>query len=432
MDYKVNERYFERVLDIKKATDDLNEEQATQYLTSITNSEDDIIRFIFAGYLHAMESGAKIANVVLDMTYETLPNIIPATTALAYLQKKQGYDNQENAELTMKTLAAYLTLMAVNNHRAKIQVNKRASKRREKAPELWSYIYYLRINNKRDSDFLPPVIEGINTIPVDINNGFTVDINSLIGAYKRVTGVGLDDYGFTNLVIDFSDRIFEVPDELIEEQENDNGSRYSLNSLRKLITEIEDKINKGEPTTRLEEQLLDNATVVRDFLVLAKKREINLDLSVDNDQELRTALVVLGALRQEEGVGEEYIVQELEKTSGAYFLFTMINLLDDSGLSVDPVLDDGSNHLVISASEQGEEEKATFDTFEAMNRVKDKFFNIKTISPYQLGIKGAKPHETTRAIGVNTYEFIEIFKEEFVRRFLEETEVEETATKKGK
>lgn len=420
MKYVTNERYFERVLEIKTATDDLNEEQAAQYLISITNSDDDIIRGIFAGYLHAMESGAVIAKVELDMTYETLPNVMLATTALAYLQKKQGYDNQENAELTMKTLAAYLTLMAVNNHRAKIQVNKRASKRREKAPDLWSFIYYLRINNKRDSDFLPPAIEGINATPVDVTNGFTVDMNTLIGAYKRVTGVSLDDYGFTNLIIDFSNAIIDIPDELVESQDNsEDRSRYSLNTLNKLITDIDNKINKGETITRLEEQLLSNATVVRDFLVLAKKREINLNLSIDSDQELRTALVVLGALRQEEGITEECIIQELEKTSAAYYLFTLINLLDASGLSVEPILDNEDNHLVIRASEQDEEESATFDTFEAMDRVKEKFFVIKTVRPYQWGIEGAKPHETTRAIGVSTYEFIELFKEEFVKRFLD-------------
>ena len=125
MEYVVNERYFEKVLEIKKATEGYSDEQLKQYIGANINTDDDIVRGVFSGYLDAMENGARIAKVELDMTYDTLDGVIPATIALAHLQNVQGYDNQENAELTMKTLAAYLTLMAVNNHRAKIQVNKR-------------------------------------------------------------------------------------------------------------------------------------------------------------------------------------------------------------------------------------------------------------------------------------------------------------------
>ena len=149
-----------------------------------------------------MEDGARLANVELDMTYETAKNLMPAVIALANLQNKNGYDNQRNAEITMKTLVAYLTLMAVNNHNAKIKVDKKGSSR-DSRPSLWSDRYYLRINNKRDSDLLPYAIEGINAIPIEVDDGFTVDINALIGAYLRITGVNLADYGLANLIINF-------------------------------------------------------------------------------------------------------------------------------------------------------------------------------------------------------------------------------------
>jgi len=419
MDYTINERYFERVVEIKTATDDLNEEKAAQYLISITNSEDDIIRGIFAGYLHAMESGAQIANVLLDMTYETLPNIIPATTALAYLQKKQGYDNQENAELTMKTLAAYLTLMAVNNHRAKIQVNKRASRRREEAPDLWSYIYYLRINNKRDSDFLPPAIEGINATPVEVANGFTVDVGPLIGAYKRITGVDLEDYGFSNLIIDFDD---ELSVEITEpgDDKNENERRYSLNSLTRLIKGIEDKINDGESISRLDEQLLSIATVVRDFLVSSKAHNINLDLTVETEQDLNKALMVHGVIRSEEGIGEQYIIQEAANIAASYQLFELINMLDSFGLAADAVLNEDHTRLIISTGWKDKETRTTFDTFEAMERVKDTCFRFKTVHPYNMGFNDAEPDETTRSFGVSLHSFREIVENEFLMSIPEE------------
>ena len=207
MDYKVNERFFERILEIKAETNKIgqNEEAMTKYFVSTVNTDDDGIKFIFAGYLDAMEDGAGLANVELDMTYETVKNLMPAIIALANLQSKNGYDDQHNAEITMKTLAAYLTLMAVNNHSAKIKVDKKGSSRGAERPELWSDRYYIRINNKRDSDFLPYAIEGINAAPIEVDNGFSVDVNALIGAYLRITGVNLADYGFANLIISFDE-----------------------------------------------------------------------------------------------------------------------------------------------------------------------------------------------------------------------------------
>lgn len=208
MDYKVNERFFERILEIKTETNKIGQDSdaITKYYLSSVNTDDDSVKFILAGYLDAIEDGAELANVTLDMTYDTANNIMPAIIALANLQNKTGYpDNQHNAEITMKTLAAYLTLMAVNNHSAKIKVDRKGNSRGAERPDLWSDRYYLRINNKRDSDFLPYAIEGIDATPIEVDNGFTVDMNHLIGAYLRITGINLANYRFANLVITFDD-----------------------------------------------------------------------------------------------------------------------------------------------------------------------------------------------------------------------------------
>lgn len=118
--------------------------------------------------------------------------------------------NRENAELTMITLATYLTLMAVNNHGAKIEVNKKGYKRGMEIPDLWSNRYYLRINHKRNSDLLPSAIEGVNAARIEIEHGFVVDMNPLIGVYMRITGVNLVDYGFSNLIINFDDEKLDI------------------------------------------------------------------------------------------------------------------------------------------------------------------------------------------------------------------------------
>ena len=105
----------------------------------------------------------------------------------------------------MRTMVAYLILMAVNNHAVRVQVNKRKPQCGIGSASLWSDRYYLRMNYKRDSDFLPYAIGGINSLPMEVENGFMVDINPLLGAYSRITNVNLADFGFSNLIITFED-----------------------------------------------------------------------------------------------------------------------------------------------------------------------------------------------------------------------------------
>lgn len=208
MNYKINERFFEKVLKIKNDTDAIgqNIDELRHYMAAHINTDEDSLLLIFSGYLQSMEEGAELANVKLDMTYDTIESVMPAVIALANIQNKsKNYqDNRHNAEITMKTLAAYLTMMAVNNHGAKIKVDKRGNSR-ESRPELWGNQFYLRINNKRESDLLPYALGGIYESQIVVDNGFAADVNSLIGAYLRITGVNLADYGFYNLVVSFDD-----------------------------------------------------------------------------------------------------------------------------------------------------------------------------------------------------------------------------------
>jgi hypothetical protein len=207
MEYVVNERFFERVLEIKADTDAIvgNNDETIRYIASNIRSEEDAIKLIFSGYLDAMENGAKLAKVDLDMTYETAQNLMPSVIMLAHLQKEQEYDNQKNAELVAKTLAAYLTMLAINNHKVKVAVGAKANRLKENRPEYWSDKFYLRLNNKTESDLLPYIVAGINASPIEVDNGFTLEISPLLGAYRRITGVDLQEYGFVNLVISFDD-----------------------------------------------------------------------------------------------------------------------------------------------------------------------------------------------------------------------------------
>ena len=92
MDYKINSQFFEDVLAIKRDEDENNlyadPTKLRQYIKDNITSPKASIKFYFSGYLQAIEDAATIANVELDMTYETIENLKPVIYALSDLQNE--------------------------------------------------------------------------------------------------------------------------------------------------------------------------------------------------------------------------------------------------------------------------------------------------------------------------------------------------------
>lgn len=205
MSYKIKSDYVKNVLNIKSETADVLADftEAQKYISNNITTDDLYVQFVLSGYLTAMEDGAEAAGADLDLTYETAANIRSALIALTTLQAKSDYDPNRNATVTMKTLAAYLTLLAVNNHDLKISVERMVSNANAPRPELWSDMYTIKFNLKKKSDLLPAAIKGLNT-PIIISDGFMLDFDQLIATYKKVTGVDLSEYGLSQIVVNLA------------------------------------------------------------------------------------------------------------------------------------------------------------------------------------------------------------------------------------
>ena len=205
MNYIVNSDYVKNVLKIKDETAEILGDFAKvqKYTAENITTNDLYVQFVLSGYLGAMEDGVEAAGVELDLTYDTASSIRPALIALTTLQAKSDYDPNRNATVTMKTLAAYLTLLAVNNHDLKISVERMVSNANAPRPELWSDMYTIKFNLKKKSDLLPAAIKGLNT-PIIISDGFMLDFDQLIATYKKVTGVDLREYGLSQIVINLA------------------------------------------------------------------------------------------------------------------------------------------------------------------------------------------------------------------------------------
>lgn len=206
MVYTVNTDYIKAVLDIIKEDKAFsgNPKEFQEHVRKYFINSDSTMKKILSGYLQAMEEAADTSNTQLDLTYDTVKNIPIAVSSLAFIQQRDGYDINRNKSVTAKTLAAYLTLLAINNHDIKLDIEQFANKRNESRPQYWADTYSLRLNFKKKSDFLLAAIEGIKEAPIIVDNGFMIDVDPIISAYKRVTNVDLSEYGLSQIVVNLA------------------------------------------------------------------------------------------------------------------------------------------------------------------------------------------------------------------------------------
>ena len=202
MNYKVDSDYVKRVLEIKKETESFIHDpvKTRQYINEQLSTDNEHIQLAISGYLDSLEKAAEMAGVELDLTYDTISSLPVALTALAMLQAKGGYEKNRNAVVLMHTLAAYLTLLAVNNHDLKVSIEQMTSDLNASRPELWVDMYSMKFNLKKKSDFRIGAMKCLDS-PFEVENGFFININPLVSMYKKVTGVDLDEYGFNSIII---------------------------------------------------------------------------------------------------------------------------------------------------------------------------------------------------------------------------------------
>jgi len=172
-----------------------------------------VMKGVIGLYAGELITAATEAKVQLDLSYETIKNIPSALTMLYTKQHKWGYNDQRNKIVTCRTLAAYMNLLIINNFELEnIEAFSRAFANANGAskPDLWADHMILKLDNQRNSDMLPYVWDGANRVPLQIDNGFMIDITPIVEGYKNITGDNLVDEGLTNMIITYGPPSDEV------------------------------------------------------------------------------------------------------------------------------------------------------------------------------------------------------------------------------
>ena len=182
-----------------------------------------------------------------------------------------------------------------------------------------------------------------------------------------------------------------------------SGSKkiYSLRSLEEIVKSADQKFESGEPLSEYEEKLCFAAKQTLEFVKAAAEKGVKLDLSKESEYFINRPLVALGLDKQESGEDEAQIVNELSEIAGSYLLFEQINMLWAHGaigeLYYDPEV---SDNVVIKAHAFMKTKSVMFDVYDAINRVSDKTFIFRDVTPKKVGVDGRDAEKPIRGLMV--------------------------------
>lgn len=154
------------------------------------------------GYLDSFLEVCEANQIEFDLTYKTIENLGMGLVALYQVQKKV-YDQQKNAEIVAKTLAAVLSYLAINEHGCWFRTTSYLTQfKAGKVPKqpLWADVLSIAVGRKNKyMDLLAAAKESVTPGSVMSPNGLSIQPAAIIAEYKKLTGVDLVEYGIASI-----------------------------------------------------------------------------------------------------------------------------------------------------------------------------------------------------------------------------------------
>lgn len=185
-------------------------EQASQFWAKIKHSEEKMAMCVPCGYVSSLfeiveEFGGKLEGYpTLDLTYDTVQNLPMFLAQQYFAYVGSGSFTQDKAvEILIKTFAAYLMLLCVNEHGYTPDVQRRKDMEwiynniepDETHVYSWSG-HTIKVGDKRKYDILP---EMSRVVKVTANGILRIRISHVVEIYKRMCGIDLRELGMDDL-----------------------------------------------------------------------------------------------------------------------------------------------------------------------------------------------------------------------------------------
>ena len=155
-----------------------------------------------AEYALDMIKSGYAAGVEPDFIYDTI-GTLPVAAASCYRRDKETYGEPSAVIGTVKAIAAFFLVLAMNEHGIAWDVRRRPVPLNPSRPQdpLWS-VFRITSGERKQSDFLIPVSAGCAVTNIAGKDMVTFDLAPLIKEYKAVTGVDLGRLGLKNIMFD--------------------------------------------------------------------------------------------------------------------------------------------------------------------------------------------------------------------------------------
>ena len=228
MELNIRNQY---VMDVINA----NKIDPIEFLDTLSCPSVEKVHLIMSCDIEKMVDGAENEGVELDLTYDTVKNISRAFIGVTRIYADLGFSLIEIMIDSLKTLAAYFALLAVNNHGFDVELTAVEDPTPEEEIELWAEKFSMKLNHMDESDFIPITLNALNT-PFHPKKGFAADFSEAVELYKKLTGVDLYELGLTNMAVELDD-VPEVPVEgedtvhfiFLEDEEDGEYDEYEEN-----------------------------------------------------------------------------------------------------------------------------------------------------------------------------------------------------------
>ena len=191
---------------------DLYQKTVSKYYEEL--GDKDRAANVLTGYVEPLFQAAEAAGIQLDLTYGTAGNLAAALTALYEEGEKENFRPEGNRYIMGRTLATYLTLLALNENNFKLFVEK--TNKRPPKDVVWSEGFLISVGkDKRHTDFLPFCAAAVKA-PEEPKEkgeaaegepesrgaaGVIIDTGIVARKFKTLTGTDLGEVGFNGLAL---------------------------------------------------------------------------------------------------------------------------------------------------------------------------------------------------------------------------------------
>ncbi len=194
MNIVIKNNHIQELLNMYNRMASLSNKEEQEYMSKCNNTQ--LGEYLIMGYVADMLRNSAEINRELDLSYDTVENITPTLNPRFREICEMKNPRQSNALSLAKSLASYLFLLAMNEHNCTLKVNQMATAiipASQNEGPLWGGVLRIKTGIRRELDYLPAVIEGVQMLPVPSKPLLMFTMNPVIRAYRSSTGIDLTD-----------------------------------------------------------------------------------------------------------------------------------------------------------------------------------------------------------------------------------------------